>query len=137
MRIFKRSVVAELLTIALLVLTSTESAANTKAKKRDSGPLTCTEVKEAERRLSEMGYWTGRLDGVIDNATQTAVIAFQKWEGRKTTGRLTRTEFNAIRDAASPEPRLAFNVSVVRLARARHPMRRCVQGVGGVWLRQR
>ena len=105
MRISKRLAMAEVLTIALLVLTSTESAANTKAKKRETGPLSRTEVKDAERRLSEMGYWTGRLDGVIDHVTQTAVIAFQKWEGHRTTGRLTRSEFNAIRDAASPQPR--------------------------------
>jgi peptidoglycan hydrolase-like protein with peptidoglycan-binding domain len=105
MRIFGRPAVAAILTIGLLVLTSTESAAGTKPKKRERGSLSRSELKEAERRLSEMGYWTGRLDGVVDNVTQTAVIAFQKWERRRITGRLTRSEFNAIRDAASPQPR--------------------------------
>jgi len=62
-------------------------------------------MKEAERRLSEMGYWTGRVDGVFDGTTRTGLIAFQKWEGRKVTGRLTRSEFEAIRNATSPQAR--------------------------------
>jgi lipoprotein-anchoring transpeptidase ErfK/SrfK len=78
-----------LLTIALFV----PSAANTKVKKRDGGPLTRSEVKQAETRLREMGY------------REQALVTFQKWEGRKPTGRLTRAEFNAIRDATPPRPK--------------------------------
>jgi peptidoglycan hydrolase-like protein with peptidoglycan-binding domain len=102
---FKNLAAAVLLTASLLLLTATESAAGTRVKKRDAGPLKRTELKEAERRLSEMGYWTGPVDGVIDDATQLALIAFQKWEGRTITGRLTRAELNAIRNAPSPQPR--------------------------------
>jgi len=90
-----------LLTIALLV----PSAANPKVKKRDGGPLKRDELKEAESRLKEMGYRTGPVDGVIDSDTQQALVTFQKWEGRKLTGRLTRAEFNAIRDATAPRPK--------------------------------
>jgi hypothetical protein len=78
-----------LLTIALFV----PSAANTKVKKRDGGPLKRSEIKEAETRLREMGY---RLQ---------ALTTFQKWEGRNVTGRLTRAEFNAIREATAPQAR--------------------------------
>ncbi len=78
-----------LLTIALFV----PSAANTKVKKRDAGPLKRAELREAESRLKDMGY------------RQQALITFQKWEGRKVTGRLTRAEFNAIRDATAPRPK--------------------------------
>jgi hypothetical protein len=78
-----------LLTIALFV----PSVANTKVKKRDAGPLKRAELKEAESRLKEMGY------------REQALITFQKWEGRKVTGRLTRAEFNAIRDATAPRPK--------------------------------
>jgi hypothetical protein len=63
------------------------------------------EVKQAEARLSEMGYGTGRADGVIDDATRTALIAFQKWEGLKVTGKLGREDFEAIMSAAAPQPR--------------------------------
>jgi lipoprotein-anchoring transpeptidase ErfK/SrfK len=76
-----------LLTIALFV----PSSAFTKVKKGDGGPLKRSEIKEAEARLREMGY---RLQ---------ALTTFQKWEGRKVTGRLTRAEFNAIREATAPQ----------------------------------
>ena len=105
MRSFKRLTAALVLIIGLVISSPVESAASTKSKKRERGPLTRAQLKEAERRLSEMGYWTGRVDGVIDQFTRTALTAFQKWEGRKVTGHLTRSEFNAIRNATSPEPR--------------------------------
>ncbi len=89
MHVVKKLAAPLLLTIALFV----PSAANTKIKKRDGGPLKRAELKEAESRLREMGY------------RQQALITFQKWEGRKVTGRLTRAEFNAIRDAEAPRPK--------------------------------
>ena len=94
---------AVLLVIALLVLTATKSTGGTKIKKSDRGPLSHAELKEAERRLSEMGYLTGRVDGTIDSDTRIGLITFQKWEGRKITGLLTRSELNAIRDAKAPQ----------------------------------
>jgi peptidoglycan hydrolase-like protein with peptidoglycan-binding domain len=95
-----------LLIVCLLVVTSTESFATTQQRvNRYAGAANRTEAKEAERRLSEMGYWTGPVDGVIDSATRAALIAFQKIEGRKITGRLTRDELKAIRNAASPQAR--------------------------------
>jgi hypothetical protein len=104
MSIFNRWAVV-VLTIALLASNATQSAAGTKVKKRDSGPLSRAELKEAERRLSEMGYLTGRVDGTIDGDTRVGLITFQKWEGRKVTGSLTRSELNAIRDANAPQPK--------------------------------
>jgi peptidoglycan hydrolase-like protein with peptidoglycan-binding domain len=94
----KKLAAAVLLTFTLLVPTSI-------AKKRDGTPLKTRELKEAEQRLNEMGYSTGRVDGVIDSTTRQALITFQKWEGRKPTGTLTRAEFNAIRDATAPRPK--------------------------------
>ena len=67
--------------------------------------LNSKELKEAERRLSELGYSTGRVDGVIDSTTRQGLITFQKWEGRKITGQLTRAEFNAILEATAPRPK--------------------------------
>src|SRR5256712_9629359 len=98
---------ASALFLSLLLLTSAESSAITKADKhkgRVSNPsLKRAEVKEAEARLSEMGYGTGRVDGVIDGVTRNALIAFQKWEGRKVTGRLSREDFDAIMNAGAPQ----------------------------------
>ena len=94
----KKLAAAVLLTFTLLVPTLT-------AKKRNGAPLKARDLKQAEQRLNEMGYSTGRVDGVIDSTTRQALITFQKWEGRKVTGSLTRAEFNAIRDASAPRPK--------------------------------
>src|SRR5260370_15686553 len=95
-----------LLAFCLLALTSVHSVANTPGHgKRHERAPNRAETKEAERRLSEMGYWTGPVDGVLDGTTRVALIAFQKWEGLKVTGRLTRSDFEAIRNATSPQAR--------------------------------
>ena len=70
-----------------------------------SRQLTRAESKAAEARLAEMGYGTGPVDGVIDGVTQNALVAFQKWEGRKVTGRLSRDDFDSIMNASAPRPR--------------------------------
>ncbi|HKZ78186.1 MAG TPA: L,D-transpeptidase family protein [Pyrinomonadaceae bacterium] len=107
MTISKKLTLAIFLTLSLLLLTPIPSSAITKPDKRKRGlpnhPLKRTETKEAERRLSEMGYATGRVDGVIDGVTRNALIVFQKWEGLKVTGRLSRGDFEAIMSANAPQ----------------------------------
>jgi N-acetylmuramoyl-L-alanine amidase len=70
-----------------------------------NAPLTRAETREAEQRLADMGYWTGAVDGLFDPASRAALIAFQKWEGRPVTGRLTLEELEVIRSSAAPIPR--------------------------------
>lgn len=53
-------------------------------------------VLTAERRLSELGYWTGPVDGKIDQAFGHSLIAFQKVEGRKTTGSISEDQLEAL-----------------------------------------
>lgn len=73
---------------------------------------------EAEQRLSELGYWTGPVDGKIDVAFSHALVAFQKVERRRRTGRLTSDELNALRTATKPLPRvMGFAHIEVDLAR--------------------
>lgn len=91
--------------VSLLLLATTHSSAFAKGKKRVGRPPNRAEMKQAERRLAEMGYWTGPVDGVFDDRSRLALITFQKWEGRRLTGRLTRQEFNAVVDATSPMPK--------------------------------
>ena len=62
-------------------------------------------MKEAEKRLTELGYWTGPVDGIFDAGSRSALIAFQKWEGRPVTASLTVTELEAMRASASPQAR--------------------------------
>lgn len=53
------------------------------------------EIKNAEARLSDMGYGKDR----------NALLAFQKYEGREPTGQLTRGELEAIMGATAPQPK--------------------------------
>ena len=85
----------------LLLISATASAQNRRA------PLTRAQIREAEQRLTEMGYWTGAVDGVFDPASRSALIAFQKWEGRPVNGKLTIEELEAIRSSVSPQAREA------------------------------
>ena len=86
-----------------LLLVSLFSSANAQQRKRVS--LTRAEIKAAERRLADLGYWTGPVDGVFDEGTRSALIAFQKWEGRVITSKLTGEELEAMKASVSPTPR--------------------------------
>src|SRR5256714_15556150 len=57
--------------------------------------LKSAELRQAQARLVEMGYGIGH----------NAVVAFQKYEGRRVTGQLNREEVDAIMNASAPQPR--------------------------------
>jgi N-acetylmuramoyl-L-alanine amidase len=84
---------------------SRQKAVGRKQNRVSETSLTRAQTKEAELRLSDMGYWTGSVDGVFEPATQSALIAFQKWEGRPITGQLTLDELEAIRNSTAPKAR--------------------------------
>ena len=92
------------LTFFLFLIAAT-SLASAQETKRRSTLATRADTRDAERRLAELGYWTGAIDGLLDPATRSALIAFQKWEGRPVTGKLTREELEAIRTATPPKAR--------------------------------
>ena len=99
-------IIMGLFLMGVLLWSPFELHANTKTEKRKATfkrQLTRKEVKEAEARLAELGYGPGRVDGVIDNTARNALIAFQKWEQRKVTGRLSREEFEALGSANPPQ----------------------------------
>lgn len=91
------------LTLILLVI-STPSFAGGQQRGNQTAP-TRAEIREAELRLSQLDYWTGTIDGRFDQAMRSALIAFQKWEGRPVSGRLTLEELDAIRAATPPQAR--------------------------------
>ncbi|HEU4435266.1 MAG TPA: L,D-transpeptidase family protein [Pyrinomonadaceae bacterium] len=101
----RQFIVAFVLMLGLLLVTPFESSASSQRKRVVKRTPTRTELRQAERRLSEMGYKTGPADGVIDETTRNGIVLFQKWEGRKVTGQLTRSEFDAIMSAEPPQPR--------------------------------
>jgi len=57
--------------------------------------LSRTETKQAAARLAELGYGKGG----------NALVAFQKYEGRSATGRLTREDFDALMGSTAPQPK--------------------------------
>lgn len=67
--------------------------------------LTRAEIFEAEQRLFDLGYWTGPIDGDFDGSSKHALVAFQKVEGRKRTGKLTAGELEVLKFAVRPAPR--------------------------------
>lgn len=100
------SLARTLAVIFLLVLIPLESSAFFQRKRRVTNhPPTRAELKQAERRLADMGYPTGPIDGVIDDKTRGGLVLFQKWEGRKHTAQISRSEFDAIMNAEAPQPR--------------------------------
>ncbi|MGI8734921.1 MAG: L,D-transpeptidase family protein [Pyrinomonadaceae bacterium] len=92
------------LTICLLLITLSIVCAQQRGKHTS---LTRAQTREGERRLSDLGYWTGAIDGRFDPATRSALIAFQKWQGRPITGQLTPDELEAIRTSTPPTAREA------------------------------
>ena len=87
-----------LLTICVLVVLPVIASAQ-------HSNLSRQEIKEAEHLLSDLGFWTGPIDGVFDAGSQSAVISFQKWHGREATGQLTTEELEALRASNSPRAR--------------------------------
>lgn len=92
-----------IVTISLLLVLMPAIASSQQRGKHAS--LTRAQTREAEGLLSDMGYWTGAVDGLFDPVTRSALIAFQKWEGRPVTGQLTLDELEAIRTSAAPKAR--------------------------------
>ena len=53
-------------------------------------------MREVERRLSELGYWTGAVDGLFDPATRSALIAFQTRAGLNADGVVSPATWHAL-----------------------------------------
>ncbi len=90
---FYKTVVTALL--SLILLAPVCALAETKRGQRKVAQPTRAELKQAQARLSEMGYGAGR----------NALLAFQKYEGRKATGQFSRADVEAILNARAPQPR--------------------------------
>jgi lipoprotein-anchoring transpeptidase ErfK/SrfK len=86
--------------LAALLLVSVRDAPIALGQKKKPGTpraqvttLTRAEIKQAQAHLAEMGYGT----------SSSALVAFQKYEGREITGKLNRDEFEAINRASAPK----------------------------------
>lgn len=80
-------------------------SAKQKQPKSRQRVASAADILEAKQLLSSLGYWLGPLNGKMDAASRSALIAFQKVERRETTGRLTDLELEALQHANRPKPR--------------------------------
>lgn len=80
--------------------------------------LTEGEIAEAREQLGLLGYWVDLEVSGLDVSLHHALMAFQKIEGRRRTGVLTREELDALHRAKRPLPReIGFNHIEVDLSR--------------------
>jgi lipoprotein-anchoring transpeptidase ErfK/SrfK len=63
--------------------------------------LTAREHEEAKAKLAELGYWLTKAE----DSYRQALIAFQKIEGLKPTGKLTFADLDVLRAAHPPAPK--------------------------------
>jgi hypothetical protein len=87
-------------------------AAALQATAAQKAALGRAEIRQAEQWLADLGFWTGPVDGVWDGASRHALIAFQKMQRARPTGKLTRAEWNALSVAGRPRPRQAPGLHV-------------------------
>ena len=90
--------------VCLLFITLPAADGLGNSRRQRGAQLSTAEVLEAERRLVELGYWAGEADGTWDLMSRHALVAFQKVEGRERTGRPTKAELEALREARRPLP---------------------------------
>jgi hypothetical protein len=98
--------------LAFMIFASGATHAQRPSKKGVTEDIHFDEILAAEKRLSELGYWTGPVDGTLDPRSRHALIAFQKVEGRRRTGKLTRTELQALMSASRPLPKYSGDAHV-------------------------
>jgi lipoprotein-anchoring transpeptidase ErfK/SrfK len=102
------------LTFALSVIVNAGAARHGQQSKDQQGPpvkkskqpaqtLSASEISEARKLLDQLGYWVNSRAKRNDASLRHALIAFQKIEGRKRTGVLTRDELEALRVAQKPK----------------------------------
>ncbi len=96
---FRSAAAAAVCLPVILLLSAVPAVSSQKAA------LTQDEIRQAERWLADLGFWTGPVDGVWDGASRHALTAFQKLQKARPTGRLTRAEWNALSVAAPFTPR--------------------------------
>ena len=98
--------------LAFITLAGTVTQAGSLSKRSVTQEVSKDEILEAERRLSDLGYWTGPVDGALDSGSRHALIAFQKVEGRQRTGKLSRAELQALLSATRPLPKYSGHAHV-------------------------
>jgi N-acetylmuramoyl-L-alanine amidase len=94
--------------LALTVPARSARAAGSGAKSVAPGeavPLTPSEVRQLKDKLRDLGFWVGPAGPNWDEVSRQALVAFQKAEWRKPTGRLVRAELTEALHGFAPAAR--------------------------------
>ncbi|HYE73750.1 MAG TPA: L,D-transpeptidase family protein [Blastocatellia bacterium] len=97
-----------LLSLILFAVPALATPQKSDAKARKTQPakpvMTGDEIVEARELLGHLGYWVVLEKREPDDSLYHALVAFQKIERRAITGKLTKDELQALRNATRPEP---------------------------------
>lgn len=89
------------------VSSSNKSSDTSSSKKSTSSCKTCSpgdkgdNVKNVQKRLKELGYYSGSIDGDYGNGTKTAVINFQKKNGLKSNGYVNSSTLSKLNSSSA------------------------------------
>ena len=72
-----------------------------------------------EQRLAQLTYRPGPVDGVFDDRTRQAVIAFQKWEGLDRAGSVGPLTWERLQVAGVPTPRMSASGTWIEVSLAK------------------
>ena len=103
--------IAVLMTIMILLTLATDIQAQGKKRQKAKAAQSVrvrvdpNDVLAAKQLLADLGYWVGPINSESDSYLKHSLIAFQKVEGRPTTGQITPEELQTLRTAKRPEPR--------------------------------
>jgi hypothetical protein len=87
--------------------------------------LTTAEIKWVEQRLTDLSYRPGPVDGVYDNRTRGAVIAFQKWEGLSRDGVVGAVVWARLQVAATPRPKSTGSTAWIEVNKTKQVLLFC------------
>ena len=104
MNLIKSHSLLKLLCLLLFFSMSNALAQVKNPTPQTSASLSPEDLATARELLSSLGYWLNFEASAYDASIRHALIAFQKVEGRKVTGKLTPDELNALRTAKKPTP---------------------------------
>ena len=65
-------------------------------REAQSPPMSAEEVRQAQKKLNDLGYQSGQVDGVLGPRTQAALRDFQQAKNIAVTGRLDEKTTNAL-----------------------------------------
>ncbi len=72
-----------------------------------------------ERKLASLTYRPGPIDGVYDEKTYQAVVAFQKWEGLGIDGSMANIDWSKLYAAKPPTARRSGTVAWIEINKSR------------------